>query len=155
MIPQLFSLTQQVQTQVLWALDKHKLQSIIKLALAIVSVFVSIVLIKKYSIIGAALGTALVYFFGDVLLPSLIVHKELGLSALEYYRKTCSGIIPALLISGITGSLLLFLPVPGFIKLILVSIVSSFVYYLLLKKFALTQTERVFFRSIPVINKLF
>lgn len=155
MIPQLFSLTQQVQTQVLWALDKHKLQSIIKLVLAIVSIFVSIVLIKKYSIIGAAFGTALVYFFGDVLLPSLIVHKELGLSALEYYRKTCSGIIPALLISGIVGALLLFLPVPGFVKLILVSIVSSFVYYLLLKKFALTQTERDFFRSIPVINKLF
>ena len=59
MLPFMFVLAQTSTNTVLQALNKHKVRSILLLVTAIFNVVISIVLVKKMGIVGAALGTAL------------------------------------------------------------------------------------------------
>lgn len=106
MIPMVFYLTEAIGTQILWAMNKHKLQAVIKLCITVLNVGLSIVLIKWNALIGATIGTMIAYLLGDVVVMNIVFAKDIGISIKEYYQGLFSGIIKALLLCTLCGMVL-------------------------------------------------
>lgn len=104
--PMVLSLPQSIGTQILWAKDKHKTQAILKLAIALCNILLTIVLIKWQPLIGASLGTCIALMLGDVLVMNIVFRKDLKIHVFRYYRYLLKGTFFALAGSSIIGLVL-------------------------------------------------
>ena len=84
MAPQLIILSQSVGTQLLWAVNKHKMVSYIKIGIVIVNIGLTALLIQINPLIGAAIGTFVSLLIGDIVLNWFIFKKELGIKPVNY-----------------------------------------------------------------------
>ena len=91
--PMILSLPQSIGTQILWAKNKHKVQAILKIFVAIVNIGLTTILIKWQPLIGAALGTCFALFFGDVVVMNIVFRKNIRIKIKRYYRELSKGII--------------------------------------------------------------
>lgn len=105
MFPFVFIMPQSIGTQILWAKEKHKLQSILKFAIVILNVVLTIILIKKWdALLGATIGTFISLMLGDVFVMQIVFKKDIGINLLSYYKNTyIKEILPCLLLSIIGG----------------------------------------------------
>lgn len=119
MFPMLFYLTQSIGTQILWAKDKHRLQAIIKICIAMANIVLSVVLIKWNALLGATIGTMIAYFAGDVLVMNIVFTKDIGISMKEYYKGIFKGIVSCVILSFLGGiTLSRLIGVTGWISLL-------------------------------------
>lgn len=102
-----------IGNQILWAKNQHKEQSIIKLVIIILNIFLTIILIKWKALIGATLGTFISLIIGDVVLMNIVFKKKIGISLIRYYFGLFKGILPSLIIAGIGGYLFSLLELKG------------------------------------------
>ena len=153
MFPMLLSLSQSIGTQILWALNRHKIQAVLKICLSILNVFLTYFLIQWNPIIGAAIGTAVALLLGDVVVMNIVFRKDIGISIHKYYFGILKGILPALLISGISGYLFSLIGITGWIGLIVNVAVLCVVYFIMMCTFGLNDNERKMFERIPLLNK--
>jgi len=102
MIPFTIPLFQTTGFRILYAQNKHKVRSIVFLFNAIINIIVSVFLINKIGVIGAAIGTGLALFLGNTLFMNYYYKKELGLKILNFFKTVCLktflAIIPTILI---------------------------------------------------------
>ncbi len=148
MFAYLFILTESIGTQVLWAKNKHQLQSVIKFIVVIVNVVLTIFLIKWKPLIGATIGTFISLMLGDVLCMNIVFKKEIGISLKDYYAGLFKGILPCLAIAGASGyavSLLPFSGVPGFVANI---VVMLFVYTATMWLFGFNDSEKTMLKML-------
>lgn len=153
MFPMLLSLSQSIGSQVLWALDRHKIQALLKICLAVLNIFLTYLLIQWNPIIGASLGTGIALLLGDVVVMNIIFRKDIGISISRYYFGTLKGILPALIISGAMGYLFSLIGIEGWIGLIVNIVFTCVVYFVMLYIFGLNNDERKMFSRIPLLNK--
>lgn len=105
MIAHLFILTESIGSQILWAKNCHKEQSILKMIIVIVNIFLTLMLIKWNPLIGAATGTFFSLVVGDIGVMNYIFVKKIGINLRYYYKEITSGIIPCAILSAIVGYL--------------------------------------------------
>ena len=98
-------LTESVGNQILWAMNAHKELSYAKLFIVIINIGLSVFLIKYNALTGAALGTFLSLFLGDIILMNIIFVKKSGISIWDYYKGLLKGLLPSLIISIAFGEL--------------------------------------------------
>ena len=67
LIPGIVPLTQNIGISILQAKNKHKFRSVLYIGIAILNIFISIPLAKKYGGIGAAIGTAIANLLGQII----------------------------------------------------------------------------------------
>jgi len=103
MLPMVFSLSQSIGTQILWAMNKHKIQAVLQIVVALSNILLSAIMIKWNPLVGASLATCITYFIGNVVVQNIVYTKYIGISMLRFYKGLFSGTIPALLISLIVG----------------------------------------------------
>lgn len=101
----MFTLTESVGNQLLWAMNAHKEQSIAKLSIVIINIAFSVLLIKYSPILGAAVGTFTALLLGDIVVMNVIFKKKIGISLRYYYSGLLKGIVPALAVAGLLGML--------------------------------------------------
>ena len=99
----LFILTESIGTQVLWAKNQHKEQSILKLVIVVVNILLTVALIKWNPLLGATIGTFISLMLGDVVVMNWVFVKKIGISLKRYYGSLLKGIVPCLIITGIVG----------------------------------------------------
>lgn len=87
--------TESIGTQILWAMNAHKQQSIIKLCAVLINVVLTVFLIKWQPLLGATIGTAISLIVSDVVVMNIVFSKQIGIHLLEYYRGLLKGILPA------------------------------------------------------------
>lgn len=75
--------------QILYAMKKHKVRSIIYLCNAIFNIVLSIILFKVIGPIGVALSTAIAMVIGNTIFMNLYYRKVLELNLIEFFKKTC------------------------------------------------------------------
>lgn len=92
MFPMLFSLSQSIGTQILWALNKHKIQAVLKICLAVLNIILTYLLMQWNPIIGAATGTGIALLLGDVVVMNVVFRKDIGISMWQYYVGMLKGI---------------------------------------------------------------
>lgn len=96
-------LTESVGSQILWAANEHKEQSILKLMIVLMNIFLTIILIKWEPLLGATIGTVLSLMIGDIGVMNLIFHKKLRIDLIYYYKGITKGILPSIVISALIG----------------------------------------------------
>lgn len=148
MLAYVFILTESIGTQILWAKNKHQLQSVIKFCIVIVNVALTIVLIKWNPLIGATIGTFISLMLGDVLCMNIVFRKEIGISIKEYYLGLFKGILPSLVLSGISGYLLSLFYSSGLVSMVINIVVMLVVYAATMWIFGFNKAEKKMLKGI-------
>ena len=99
-------LTESIGTQVLWALNRHKEQSFLKIAIVLVNIVLTVFLIKWQPLIGATLGTFISLMAGDIIVMNYIFVKKIKINLLSYYAGIFKGIVPSAALAVLSGWLL-------------------------------------------------
>ena len=83
----------------------EEVQSILKFAIVILNVVLTIILIKKWdALLGATVGTLISLVLGDVFVMQFVFKKDIGIKLFSYYKNTfIKDILPCLLLSIIGG----------------------------------------------------
>ena len=113
----MFVLTQSVGSQILWAKGEHKEQSILKIAIVILNIFVTVLLMQLNALYGVVLGTFISLVMGEVVLLNIIFKKKIGISLSQYYRGLFKGFIPCAITTWVAGYLFGLLQLSGWIGL--------------------------------------
>lgn len=105
--PMVFSLTQSIGSQILWAQGKALVQAILKIVVAVLNLALTAVLIVYWDpLLGAAVGTGVSMMLGDVVVMNIVFKKDIGISMRAYYVHLLHGVLPALGISALFGVLI-------------------------------------------------
>jgi O-antigen/teichoic acid export membrane protein len=140
--PMIFSLSQSVGSQILWAKDKHRVQAIIKICVAIANIGLLVWLIKWNPLIGASIGTAVAIVFGDVVVMGIVFSRYIEISMKRYYVQVLRGILPCLLFVFIIGSLVTIVDLQGWIGFLVNCIVVSASYLVVLWFYGANEREK-------------
>lgn len=121
-------LVQNLGIEIQRAKNMHKARSIVYLLIAIANVFISIPLIKLMGPAGAALGTAISLFAGNVLFMNWYYHARIGMNMI-YFWKEIAKFVPALIAPCVVGFFIMkFANITGLIKLGVFAIIYTIVY---------------------------
>lgn len=146
MIPYLFTLSQSIGTQVLWAKNQHKEMSILKIVIVLLNIILTILLMKFNNLYGAVLGTFISMMLGDVVVMQIVFKKKLNLSLKKYYKNTLKGIFPSMIISLIIGILVRLLQIKGWFGLVIVAFSMIVVYIVMLFIIGLNESEKKYIK---------
>ena len=145
-------LSESIGTQILWAQNKHQLQSVIKFLIVAVNVVLTVLLIKWNPLIGATIGTFVSLMLGDVLCMNIVFKKEIGISLIGYYGGLFKGILPCLLLSWMVGKLFSLVELPLLIGFVCNLTIMLITYGVTMWAFGFNQQEKKTVKEI--IGKL-
>lgn len=104
-IPISFPLIQNLGLSIMQAMNKYKFKSISTFVMAIVNVFISIYLAKRYGPVGSAIGTSIALIICNIILINIYYYKVINIDVIEFWKNimkmTVWFIIPVAIIIGI------------------------------------------------------
>lgn len=119
-------------------------KSRITLLMAAINIPLTIVLLKRWGLVGAALSTGIGVLLG-YLLTAMLLQRRVGLSMWRYWRETSRGILPLIIILVVTGLTLEPELPQGWQGLILGTSVFTLIYVVTMTIFAANTEERALF----------
>lgn len=141
-IPVTVPLIQNLGIEIQRAKNMHKARSVVYFFIAIVNVFISIPLIKKAGPAGAALGTAISLFAGNIVFMNWYYHKRIGLD-MFFFWKEIAKFIPALIAPCIVGAVIMrFANISELLDIILYAILYTAVYCVSMYFLGLNEEEK-------------
>lgn len=146
-------LTEAIGTQILWAMNAHKEQSILKIVIVLINICLTLLLIRWKPLVGAALGTFISLFFGDLVVMNVIFSRRIKISLSAYYSGLLKGILPSLLICGMVGFAFRFVALDGWFGFAVNIMVMSFCYLFCMFLFGANTYEKHLIGGI--VNKIF
>ena len=146
-------LTQSVGTQFLWAKNEHKEQAIIKFAIVILNIGLTILLIQWNPLFGAVIGTFISLIVGDVILSLVVFKMKLKIGLFSYFAGIIKGIVPSLLISTVFSFLYKLANLSGWFGLILGIVVFLFVFLICMAIFGFSKNEKKYIKDFLKIKK--
>ena len=105
--PSIIPLTQNIGISILQALNKHGFRSIIYFIIAILNIILSIPLAKLYGGIGAAIGTALATFVGQIVTMNIYYWKKINIDIPKYWFRFIGFVVPIIIVSVIIERLII------------------------------------------------
>lgn len=94
-ITHLFSLPHHSISSIFYGLSRHHIIAYLRVFEAIANLAISLLLVKRYGIVGIALGTAIPHIISVVFVLPVLVVKSLGLKLSNYVREVYLGPIAA------------------------------------------------------------
>ena len=141
-VPVTVPLIQNLGIEIQRAKNMHKARSIVYLFIAICNVFISIPLIKLMGPAGAALGTAISLFAGNIIFMNWYYHARIGMN-MFYFWKEIAKFIPALIAPCVVGILIMmFADITGLVKLGVLAVVYTAVYGLSMYFLGMNEEEK-------------
>lgn len=141
-IPVTVPLIQNLGIEIQRAKNMHKARAVVYLAIAIANVFISIPLIKFFGPEGAALGTAISLFAGNIIFMNWYYHARIGMN-MFYFWKEIAKFIPALIAPCVVGiAIMKFVNITGLVKLGVFTVVYAAVYGLSMYFFGMNEEEK-------------
>ena len=144
----LFTITEAIGSQILWAMNKHKEQSILNFTIVLLNVVLTIFLIKWNPLLGATIGTFISLFLGDVCVKNIIFAKKMKMNLWVYYKGLFQGIVPCLIISVAVGFVCRMFVPSGWIGFLINGAIICSVYILLMLGFGMNPYEKKLIFSI-------
>ena len=115
MTAQMFILTEAIGTQILWSMNEHKEQSILKISIVVVNIFLTVALMQWHPLYGATLGTFISLMLGDIGVMNFIFVKKIKIKLSTYYLGLFKGIVPCMLIAIAVGFGFSFIGLSGWL----------------------------------------
>jgi O-antigen/teichoic acid export membrane protein len=144
----IFVLTESIGTQILWAMNQHKEQAIMKCVIVLLNILLTIVLIKWKPLIGATLGTFISLTLGDIVVMNVIFHKKLKMNLWYYYKGLAKGVLPSIAITVLSGfAVNFFLKSGGWLFFIIKIAIICLVYAVCMLLFGMSNYEKKFLLS--------
>lgn len=139
----MFILTESIGTQILWAMNQHKEQAILKGIIVLLNILLTVVLIKWQPLIGATIGTFISLVLGDVVVMNVIFRKKLKINLGYYYKGLTKGILPCIAVATAVGFVARhFLKNGGWISLLLEVAIICLVYAVCILMFGMNTYEK-------------
>ena len=130
------------------AKNKQKFMCFVGIILAIPNIFISIPLIKIYGGIGAAVGTAIVFIVGFIIIRNIFYKYFLNLNVLKVLKNIYK-IIPALIIFYFIGELVLkFFVIDKIIEFIMAGSLLIIIYLIIIWFFSFNKEEKQIFGNV-------
>ena len=148
MTAHLFIQVESIGTQILWAKNEHKEQAILKFAIVLVNIVLTILLIRWNALFGATIGTFISLILGDVFVMNLVFKRKIGIGLWSYYKGLLRGILLAFLITMAAGFLFSLLKLEGWGGFFVNIIVFSIVYIVSVAFVGMNKTEKNMMLSI-------
>ncbi|OGC74295.1 MAG: hypothetical protein A2145_04765 [candidate division Zixibacteria bacterium RBG_16_40_9] len=143
LLPQIYSMSQFVTEELLMGQTKHRFLALVTVAEAILNLLLSVFLIKKYGIIGAALGVAIPRFLNYLFFSVIYIKKVVEISFKDYLRQS---FIPPLVASIPLAIILLvilkFFPAYNWFDFVLEVVLAGLVFLLSAWYFCFSKEER-------------
>ena len=76
-------------------------------------------MINVSPIYGPAIGTCVSFVIGNNIICNIYYHKKIGIDMFRYFRKLTVGMMPAWIISLVLGIAIAFIPIGGWMGLII------------------------------------
>lgn len=141
-VPVTVPLIQNLGIEIQRAKNMHKARAVVYFAIAIANVFISIPLIKLMGPAGAALGTAISLFAGNIVFMNWYYHARIGMNML-YFWKEIARFIPALIAPAIVGILIMrFAHVSGLLHIAIYAVIYATVYCSSMYFFGMNAEEK-------------
>lgn len=141
-VPVTVPLIQNLGIEIQRAKNMHKARAVVYFAIAIANVFISIPLIKLMGPAGAALGTAISLFAGNIVFMNWYYHARIGMNML-YFWKEIARFIPALIAPAIVGILIMrFAHVSGLLHIAIYAVIYAAVYCSSMYFFGMNAEEK-------------
>ena len=151
-VPSIFEYCINTALSILKAKNKLGFRTIVLIISCLLNLVTTIVLVKKWSYIGAAVGTSVSYFICSLFIMNAYYAKELRLPMVMIYKSIIKGLWICLLIAGMTLHIYSVYYHGTLSSLIGGVAVFCMVYFTCLITIGLSKDEK---RSIPVIGKFF
>ena len=141
-VPVTVPLIQNLGMEIQRAKNMHKARSVVYLFIAIANIFISIPLIKIMGAIGAALGTTISLFAGNIIFMNWYYYKRIGLDIIFFWKQILS-LIPAMVIPCIVGSIIMNLSNDiSMVSLIIYVIIYSIIYFVSMFLIGMNDEEK-------------
>ena len=138
-----------IGTQILWALNQHKEQSILKVLIVLCNIILTACLIKWNPLFGATIGTFISLIVGDVVVMNLIFVRKLSVDIKQYCRRLFSGIGLCLTVSILVGLLVgLILKDNTWLIFVLRNLIMCMVYLGMMLTVGFNNYEKELLKSI-------
>ena len=140
-------LVQNLGVEIQRAKNKHRGRSVVYAGLALVNVVLSVFLIRRWGIVGAAVGTAVAIFLGNILFMNWYYHNKLGLDMLAFWKEIAK-LLPATGLTCLFGAAYThFVRVSGWGMLLLAVAAYTAVYGIAMWLIGLNSYEKQLFRK--------
>lgn len=147
-IPVTVPLIQNIGVEIQRAKNKHQVRSIVYFFVAVINVFISIPLAKKYGPIGAALGTAITMVGGNIIFMNWYYEHGIGLN-IKYFWKKIFFLSRGLFIPIIIGVLIKnFFPMNNLGMIAFFAVIYTLIYAVSMWKLGMNKYEKCLARSM-------
>lgn len=152
MAPALLELCVNVCLSVLRAQNMLGFRTGVLLATTIMNAIITVVGVKLFGYYAAAIGTALSFLVGSVIIMNIYYYKKFSFKMLKIYKKIFSGTWLCLLISGVAIWISSWFLNEGWLAFALNIVVFCIVYATSMLLFGFKKDEK---KNIPIIGKYF
>lgn len=144
---------QTVGLNILYAKNMHRFRACMLLVISLLNIFLSIPLAKSYGALGAAVGTALSLLLGNGLILNFYYDRAVGLEMKRFFRETCHGLLPAMLVSLALSCITFLIPQQGWGFFVLRGVIVTGIYCGMQWLFGMNRYEKDLL--ISPVKKLF
>lgn len=150
MVPTMFTVVQNIGSQVLWAMNRHRRQAVVQVISALINIVLTALLIMWKPLEGAVIGSVIALTVGDVICMNIMYRKEIGISTIGYFSGLFKGILPSLLIAAGLGYGFdrLGITPKGWIGFFIDCAVMVFIYGICMLIFGMNKSEKTMFKNI-------
>lgn len=142
MIPCMIPHVQDIGIDLQRAKNKHRVRSIVYAIIAMINIGMTILLIKKYGIIGAAVATGISLLLGQGLFMNFYYEKALNVDIRFFWSKLLPMILTELMIAAVFYMITFVFVVDTWAKLSVFAIIYVVVYVISIYYFFLDSSER-------------
>lgn len=141
-IPVTVPLIQNLGIEIQRAKNMHKARAMVYLVIAVCNILISIPLIKYCGPVGAAMGTAISLFAGNILFMNWYYQARIGMNMI-YFWKEIAKFIPALIVPCIVGIVIMkFTRITCLIKLGVFALIYTAVYFISMYFLGMNEEEK-------------
>ena len=158
MIPLAIPLIQNIAFSIILAQKKHQFRAIIYAVIAVINVVTTYLAIPRFGIIGAAVCTAIAFFFGNGLIMNIYYYRVTKLDIPRFWKNIISmSVVPVIFL--IVGYIIVnkLIPVKGILEFLIEIVIYSIFYGVFTWIFTMNKYERNLFfdlikRLIPFLK---
>ena len=142
MIPLTIPLIQNTGISIMQAMNKHQFRSVVYGIIAVLNIFISIILVKNYGILGCAFGTSLSFVVGNIIIMNIYYHKVIKIDMILFWKNIFQMTTPILIALLFGYFLNKYFRNINFINFLIKGSLYSLVYMILMWKISLNEYEK-------------
>jgi O-antigen/teichoic acid export membrane protein len=142
----IFNTIQLTPATLLYGISKHKVYSILMVAEGLIHLALSLLLVRRYGILGVAVGSAIPMLINSVVIIPVYANRVIGLRLWEYARVVGKGIIFGALIHVASWLIIRNLILNSYMRIFILGSATSAAFIISNTMVLFSREERRFFK---------